>query len=279
MLLPFSGFSQTTETVLPSNYYFEKTYEQFTAKQLYSLDVDKTTAKFNGERGLLFRQIGLYAKPSTKEFALLLFSGDLKNQYLKTKTFESKLVVDDENQSVSPCQVVKKKNSDKLKFEIAAIKLSEAQFLSVLESENVTVTCGVVTIKTDESNLSAFRYVASKLAADSDFSHNFVDDSGSYSDDNGLEIFYGDSQKKVYFSKNCEESSLIPILNLKILVTENEVVKSGYVKGETCTPKTVTSYYSTPATNSAGGSVRVRGYYRKDGTYVNSHTRKRPRKN
>ncbi|MFA7482973.1 MAG: hypothetical protein WC314_20865 [Vulcanimicrobiota bacterium] len=36
------------------------------------------------------------------------------------------------------------------------------------------------------------------------------------------------------------------------------------------------SYSSSGGSSSAGGPVHVRGYYRKDGTYVRSHTRSRP---
>ncbi len=38
------------------------------------------------------------------------------------------------------------------------------------------------------------------------------------------------------------------------------------------------SYSSSPSGGSPGGDVYVRGYYRKDGTYVQSHTRSKPRK-
>ncbi|HEX8396392.1 MAG TPA: thermonuclease family protein [Pyrinomonadaceae bacterium] len=35
--------------------------------------------------------------------------------------------------------------------------------------------------------------------------------------------------------------------------------------------------YSSPSTSSPGGTVQVRGYFRKDGTYVRPHTRRAPR--
>jgi endonuclease YncB( thermonuclease family) len=40
-----------------------------------------------------------------------------------------------------------------------------------------------------------------------------------------------------------------------------------------------TPEYSSPSYPSSGGTVNVRGYYRKDGTYVRSHTRRAPRRN
>jgi hypothetical protein len=36
------------------------------------------------------------------------------------------------------------------------------------------------------------------------------------------------------------------------------------------------SVRSAPSSGSSGGSVHVRGYYRKDGTYVRPHTRRSP---
>ena len=47
-----------------------------------------------------------------------------------------------------------------------------------------------------------------------------------------------------------------------------------------CAP--IPDYYPDPparsaAPRSAGGPVQVRGYYRRDGTYVHPHTRRRPR--
>lgn len=36
--------------------------------------------------------------------------------------------------------------------------------------------------------------------------------------------------------------------------------------------------YSTSNSSSYGGSVKVKGYYRKDGTYVKPHTRKSPKR-
>ena len=249
---------------------------------MYSLDADKTTVKFNGERGNPFRQIGLYAKPSLKEFAIVLINGELTKQYQKTKTFDSKLVLDDEQVSVAPCQFFKRDKVNKLQIEFAAIKLSEEQFLSVLESAKVSVNCGDVKIETDENNISAFRYFASKLASDSDFAHNFSEDSDSDNADVSKSfLFYGDNSSKFYYGNKCQESTTIYNGNIRIFLSEEEAEKLGFTKGQICTPKQNTDSIDYPSgtVKTTGGPVRVRGYYRRDGTYVNSHTRRRPRKN
>ena len=41
-------------------------------------------------------------------------------------------------------------------------------------------------------------------------------------------------------------------------------------------PKSTKSYNSSSSSNSSGGSVNVKGYYRKNGTYVSPHTRSKP---
>ncbi|MCT3704275.1 hypothetical protein HZQ89_17910 [Elizabethkingia anophelis] len=43
-------------------------------------------------------------------------------------------------------------------------------------------------------------------------------------------------------------------------------------------PYSSDSYYTPSSSSSSGGSVHVRGYYRKDGTYVSPHTRRSPRR-
>lgn len=49
--------------------------------------------------------------------------------------------------------------------------------------------------------------------------------------------------------------------------------------GIECEPDDRSSYSARPSSSySGGGSVRVKGYYRKDGTYVRSHTRRRRRR-
>lgn len=42
--------------------------------------------------------------------------------------------------------------------------------------------------------------------------------------------------------------------------------------------KSYQAYYSAPEQSNSGGEVYVRGYHRKDGTYVKSHTRRAPRR-
>ncbi len=41
-------------------------------------------------------------------------------------------------------------------------------------------------------------------------------------------------------------------------------------------PKSTKSYNSNSSSRSSGGSVNVKGYYRKNGTYVSPHTRSKP---
>jgi micrococcal nuclease len=58
----------------------------------------------------------------------------------------------------------------------------------------------------------------------------------------------------------------------KITEEQNKIYVPDYVK-----TKPTTSTYSIP-TYSGSGTVQVKGYYRKDGTYVKPHTRSKPKK-
>jgi len=54
---------------------------------------------------------------------------------------------------------------------------------------------------------------------------------------------------------------------------------AGSPSGTSSASSKSTSSYRAPAadTKSSGGTVQVKGYYRKDGTYVRPHTRRKPR--
>lgn len=53
---------------------------------------------------------------------------------------------------------------------------------------------------------------------------------------------------------------------------------SNYTKTSSYTSPTVSSGFSYSTASSSGGSVSVKGYTRKDGTYVRPHTRSAPRR-
>lgn len=64
--------------------------------------------------------------------------------------------------------------------------------------------------------------------------------------------------------------------------TDNVTVvdaSAGSAGGSSSASSASTSSYRAPAADStsSGGTVQVKGYYRKDGTYVRPHTRKKPR--
>ena len=79
---------------------------------------------------------------------------------------------------------------------------------------------------------------------------------------------------------------------LKAITVKREAVEKRPRRAPSATPKTTSSAYSLSpwsstdfsysrrktTRSSSSGTVYVRGYYRKDGTYVRSHTRRRPRR-
>lgn len=90
---------------------------------------------------------------------------------------------------------------------------------------------------------------------------------------------------------------LIRLLVRKGLITEEEIAAAVELPGVldplaegpdtespepaeslTLTPSVTAPAYSPPAPASSSKGVSVRGYYRKDGTYVRPHTRSRPKK-
>lgn len=53
-----------------------------------------------------------------------------------------------------------------------------------------------------------------------------------------------------------------------------------WIYKENASHKTIpkSTFYAKPELSNSGGAVKVKGYYRKDGTYVRPHTRSAPRK-
>jgi hypothetical protein len=274
--------AQTDTITLPSKFFYQEQYERYSSDKIYTLDLDRTTALYNAERGLRFASIGFVAKPALKQFALLLITGELSKQYKDNKTFASNLFLDDSKADVSPCELVSSQKKKKLRFEISVIKLNEEQFLKFLESEKVTVGCGSVTIQTDDESIQSIRFFAKKLAPDVHFSVNYVDDTTA----EGIDIsnfgfaFAGDSLTKKYYSGGCKEVfDLSPSTTLYFDNVES-VEKAGFSKSAICTSMEAISgqISNSPSTSlKYNRPVRVRSYIRKDGTYVRSHRRSRPK--
>jgi hypothetical protein len=60
--------------------------------------------------------------------------------------------------------------------------------------------------------------------------------------------------------------------NLDLLVLDYRKGRGYRTSGESGN----SGYYTTPSSGSTGGTVHVKGYYRKNGTYVRPHTRSAP---
>lgn len=104
---------------------------------------------------------------------------------------------------------------------------------------------------------------------------------------------YGGWWISIYSESKLESSRATPEEIAKISVAKSEILKSAaspyaWAKNDLTNarqaaitypaPVTASAVSVTPSTVSSGGSVYVRGYTRKDGTYVQPYTRSRPHK-
>ncbi|MBC7933521.1 MAG: thermonuclease family protein [Rubrivivax sp.] len=89
----------------------------------------------------------------------------------------------------------------------------------------------------------------------------------------------GNRNSSIYHWPGCPNYNDIAVRNRVAFSSREEAEKAGYRAAKNCPSQAATQAIdSTSAPASTGGTVNVRGYYRKDGTYVRPHTRRAPRK-
>lgn len=90
----------------------------------------------------------------------------------------------------------------------------------------------------------------------------------------------GNRRSGIYHWPGCPNYSDISADNRVAFSTREDAERAGYRPAKNCkdSPAEVGGAPAAQPSTSSGGTVNVKGYYRKDGTYVQPHTRRAPRK-
>lgn len=90
----------------------------------------------------------------------------------------------------------------------------------------------------------------------------------------------GNRRSGIYHWPGCPNYSDISADNRVAFTSREEAERAGYRAARNCKESAAEAPAPAvaPTPSSSGGTVQVKGYYRKDGTYVRPHTRRAPRR-
>ncbi len=151
-----------------------------------------------------------------------------------------------------------------------SLNLDTTRFLA----DNVFIV-GVVTL-VDWDNRVIDSFVIDKAVSKSD---GLIQDLGLISNKSHrfteIEQVIATFKQETRADYNSKKSEIIKELNSNIEKEVNDVQRSAQ---DRYSSSTSSAYSSAPYSSGGTGSVSVKSYYRKDGTYVSSHTRSHPKR-
>ena len=156
----------TARVELPSNFSYSRQLGEQTGLPYYTLMPDDEAMANDAAEGKVFQALGVMVQPAMNKFGLALVNAQTQYQLHINKAKGAVITLGQEVFRIPEYEIALRKEVGRLKFETAAIKISQELFTKLLKSDRVTIQCGSVIYELDQDNIEALKYLGQQIAGE-----------------------------------------------------------------------------------------------------------------